>query len=181
MAAVLVKVCYWILANKRVPNVGETVYLLFSDKETVTTTKQLYMFKSVICRKNEIKFLGMIIDDKIFWKSHTKHVHCKISKLNGLLCRVSDCFTLAALKTLYYSFKHPHFLYGIIFWVSVAKHDFKSKFRLQRKTVRILTRSPRYAYEDPIFVNNDNLKLNSILKLENCKFIHRNFYREQNF
>ena len=82
--------------------------------------------------KNKTEFLGLIIDDKVSWKSHTKHVHCKTSKLIGLVYRVSDCFILVALKTLFYSFLH-HFLYGILFWGSVAKRDFKSIFRLQKK------------------------------------------------
>ena len=83
--------------------------------------------------KYENKFLGLIIDDKLSWKSHTKHVHCKISQLIVPLYTVSDCFTLAALKTLYYSFIHTHFLFGIIFWGSAAKRDFESIYRLQKK------------------------------------------------
>ena len=93
----------------------------------------MYRFNSVIRRKNETSFFGLIIDDTLSWKTHTKHVHCKTSRLIGLLYRVSDCFTLAAVKTLYYSFLHPHFLHGIIFWDSVAKSDFESIFRLQKK------------------------------------------------
>ena len=109
------------------------VYLLFSGKKTVNNTNQLYMFNNAICRKNKTKFLGLIIDDKLSWKSHTKCIHCKSSKSIGLLYRVSDCFTLSALKTLYLSFIHPQLLYGIIFRGSVANRDFDSIFRLQKK------------------------------------------------
>ena len=109
--------------------------------------------------------------------SRTKHVNCKSPKLNDLLYRVSDCFTLVALKNLYYSFIHQHFLYDIIFWDSVAKCDFESIFRLQKKAMRMLTKSPRYAHTDPIFVNKDILKLSSILKFEFCKFIHSDLYK----
>ena len=90
--------------------------------------------------------------------------YLNISKLSSLLYRVLDFITLAALKTLYYSFIHPHFLYGIISGGSVAKRDFESIFRMQKKTVRMLTRSPRYAHNDHIFANNDKLKLSNILK-----------------
>ena len=115
-------------------NIDKTVYLLYSGKKTVTNTNQLYMFNSAICRKNETKFLGLIIDDKLSWKSHTKHVHYIFSKIIGLLYRVPDFFTLPELKTLYYRVIHPHFLYGIIFWGSVAKRDYESIFRLQKKS-----------------------------------------------
>ena len=42
-------------------------------------------------------------------------------------------------------------------------------------------RSPRYAHTNPIFVNNDILKLNSILKFEFYKFVHRDFYLNKIF
>ena len=45
----------------------------------------------------------------------------------------------------------------------------------------MLTRSPSYAHTNPIFVSNDFLKLNSILKFEICKFIHRDFYNSKVF
>ena len=91
--------------------------------------------------KNENKFPGLIIDDKLSWKSHAKHVNYKISKLIILLYRVSDCFILAALKTLYFNFIHTHFLFGIIFWGSAAKRDFESIYidctKSSEKTIEI--------------------------------------------
>ena len=77
MNAELVKVCNWILANKLALKFDKTVYLLFSGKKPVTNTNQWYMFDSAICKKNESKFLGCIIDDKLSWKSLTKQAHCK--------------------------------------------------------------------------------------------------------
>ena len=67
---------------------------------------------------------------------------------------------LAAPEYLFISFMHTHFMYGIIFWGAVAKLDFESFVILQKKkTVRMVTRSPRYAHADPIFANNGILKL----------------------
>ena len=77
---------------------------------------------------------------------------------------MSECFTLAALKTLYYNFIHPQLLCGIILWGSVTKRDFETIFIFKKKAVRMLTRSPRYAHTDYIFVNIDILMLGSILK-----------------
>lgn len=134
------------------------------------------MFDSVIQKKNQTKLLGLTIDDKLSWKLHAENIHSKISKVIGLLSRVLDCFTLSALATLYYSFIYPHLLYGIIFWGDVAKYDYESIFRLQKIAVRLLTKSPKYSHTDPIFERNYFLKLDSILKLEMCKFIHRDFF-----
>ena len=172
----LAKVCNWILANRLALNIDKTVYLLFAGKKSVSNSNEIYMFNNAISRKNETKFLGLLIDDKLSWKSHTNYIHSKVSKLIGLLFRVSDCFTKTALKTLYYSFIYPHLLYGVIFWGSVAKRNFESIFRLQKRAVRILTKSQKYAHTDPLFEDKEILKLSTILRFEMCKFIHRDLH-----
>ena len=43
--------------------------------------------------------------------------------------------------------------------------------------MKILTRSPRCAYTDPSVLNSDILKLDNNLKIEFCKFVHRNLAR----
>ena len=45
----------------------------------------------------------------------------------------------------------------------------------------MLTTSLRYAHIDPILVNNDILRLNSILNFEICKYIHRYFCKNNFF
>ena len=40
----------------------------------------------------------------------------------------------------------------------------------------MLTRSPRYAHTDPIFKEIETLELNTILKFQMCKLIHRDLY-----
>jgi len=172
----LAKVCNWILANRLALNIDKIVYLLFAGKKSVSNSNEIYMFNNAIRRKNETKFIGLLIDDKLSWKSHTNHTHSKVSKLIGLLFRVSDCFTKTALKTIYYSFIYPHLLYGVIFWGRVAKRNFESIYILQKTAVRILTKSQKYAHTDPLFKDNEILKLSIILRLEMCKFIHRDLH-----
>ena len=41
------------------------------------------------------------------------------------------------------------------------------------------TRSPKYVYTDPIFMNNDILKSSDIPSFEMCKFIHCVFLQKQ--
>ena len=101
----LVKVCNWILDNKLALNIDKTLYLLFSGKKPVTSTNHLYMFDSAICRKNETYFLGLLLMTNSLGIFTQKMFLA--NKLIGPLFRVSDCFTLGALKTLYYSFIHP--------------------------------------------------------------------------
>ena len=45
----------------------------------------------------------------------------------------------------------------------------------------MLMRSPRYAHTDPLFGNNDILKLSNIFKFEFCKFIPLDFHKNKIF
>lgn len=56
------------------------------------------MFNSAISWKSETQYLGILIGDKLSGKFHNNYVHCKISKLIGLMHKVSSDITLAALK-----------------------------------------------------------------------------------
>ena len=85
-------------------------------------------------------------------------------------------FHLVSNNNSYDSFIYPHLLHGNIFWGSVAKHDYESLFRFQKRTVRLLTKSSEYSHTDPTFEQSEFLKLDSIMKLEMCKIIHRDFF-----
>lgn len=47
--------------------------LVVKKKEKKTTEVKIILNNVEIERENKTKFLGVIIDDKIFWKAHTKH------------------------------------------------------------------------------------------------------------
>ena len=51
----------------------------------------------------KIVFLGVILDDKLSWKSHISHVSTKISKSIGIIRKSSFFLLKQALFTLYYS------------------------------------------------------------------------------
>ena len=66
--------------------------------------------------------------------------------------------------------------YFLIISGNVVKLDFDGLVRLRKRAVRLLTRCPRLLHTDPIFQQKGFLKINSILKFEMCKFIHRILY-----
>lgn len=58
-------------------------------------------------QKSECKFLGVIVDDDINWKSHIKHVSSKISKTIALLRLLKYTFPKHILTTLYMTLIQP--------------------------------------------------------------------------
>lgn len=69
----------WLDINKLSLNMSKTRVILF-DKHETDLHLNTQLDRVSIELVDEIKFLGVIIDDKINWKSQIKHVKTKISR-----------------------------------------------------------------------------------------------------
>ena len=177
----------YLSANKLSLNVSKTIYILFKGRRTAQNLPNLCIYGNEIERRDNTKFLGIFIDQDLSWKTHANFVIGKLSRIIGVLGKINDHLTLTTLKTLYYSFFQSSIQYGISFWFHVSS-DLRNKiFRLQKKTIRIITRSSFYSNTQSLFYQTKILKLEDLYKLESCKFIHQeicflnNFSLTQNF
>ena len=50
---------------------------------------------------NEFKFLGVVIDSKLKWKSHIEEVTAKLAKLRGVLFKVRNYMNVKCMRQLY--------------------------------------------------------------------------------
>ena len=58
-------------------------------------------------QKAECKFLGVLVDENITWKSHINHISSKISKTIAILRLLKYTFPKPILKTLYMLLVQP--------------------------------------------------------------------------
>ena len=72
-------------------------------------------------RTQATKFLGVIIDEKISWKSHIDILNTKISKNIGILYKASSILSPENLKFLYFSFIQSYYIYANVAWASTHK------------------------------------------------------------
>ena len=96
----------------------------------------------------------MIIDDKLSWKPHTNLVAGKLSRAVGILNKIKTKLPIAAIRTLYFATAFCHIRFGIIFWGSVSKDQFKKIFVLQKSIVRLINKATHNAPSDPLFKKN---------------------------
>ena len=67
-----------------------------------------------IQKLDKAKFLGIIIDQHLTWKSHIDYIVTKISKIVGTLCVIRFFINQPLLKVLYNSLIYPYLQYGNI-------------------------------------------------------------------
>ena len=72
----LEKISEWFKANKLSLNIKKTIYTLFHKNSTKDDLPlklpDLKIVNSVLKRQASIKYLGVMLDEKISWKEHTK-------------------------------------------------------------------------------------------------------------
>jgi exonuclease III len=95
-------------------------------------------------RVREMKYLGVIIDDKLKFNAHIDNVIKKIAKKFGILCRLKNFLTINSKIQLYKSIISPHldFCSSILF---LANETQMSRLqRLQNKVMRLILRCNRF-------------------------------------
>lgn len=65
---------------------------------------------------NEIKFLCVIVDSKVNFRSHINDVKLKASKVTGVTFKVRGFLTIDFLRLIYFSLIYPYFLHGAAIW-----------------------------------------------------------------
>ena len=173
------KVLDWLLANKLIINLSKTHSMLFTNKR-VDRKITIRANDSNLEQKTECKFLGVIVDDRLNWKSHINHISSKVSKSLAILRLLKYIFPKHILKTLYMSLIQPYFNYCNIIWGAADKTTIEPLFILQKKAIRLVNRVHYLEHTRPLFQSMKILTiyqqydLNSILFIYKC--LNSNIY-----
>jgi hypothetical protein len=128
--------------------------------------------KVQIPQKANIKFLGLLIDETLSWKSHITHLSKRLgSACYALRAGTPDLLT-DILKMVYYAYVHSLMSYGIIFWGN-SSHSIEI-FRIQKGVIRIITKSSNKASCHQLFKQMEILPLQSQYILSTLSFVIKN-------
>lgn len=126
------------------------------------------------------RFLGIIVDESLSWREQTDWVSRKINKSIGIIRRVSHLVTTNCLLTLYYSLIYPYLSYCNIVWVSTFPTTLHKMLVLQKRFVRIATRSESHISSAPLFQKLQILTIYDINISQICVFIYKILSSEGN-
>ena len=149
----------WLCANRLSLNVSKTEFIVFRpNRKTINQTFTLKLNQKTIRESTKIKYLGVLLDNKLSWSLHITELCKKISRAIGMLFKMKSLCPTATLKSIYYSLFHSHLSYGISVW-GTAKTSLSHKiFLLQKRAVRVIAKADFLAHTDPIFQELNILK-----------------------
>jgi hypothetical protein len=126
----------WFKENSLSLNLGKTHFIQFSSKNKNHLDINITHENGLIPKVNEIKFLGLHINNTLSWSTHIDNVLPKLSSACYAMRSVKPFVSQLMLKVICYSYFHSIMSYGIIFWGHSAGSI--RVFRLQKRIIRIM-------------------------------------------
>ena len=62
---------------------------------------------NVLAKVHSCKYLGVMIDEQLSWKTHIDYVYSKLLKFTGIFYKLRSKLCSNVLRKIYYAFVHP--------------------------------------------------------------------------
>ena len=155
---VLSEVYKYMLRNQLHINMSKSVYMHFrpnlNSAERMTCARvREYGSQNIIKIANQqlkkvdrVKFLGVIIDDKLNWEPHVQHMIEKLNSSIIMIKRIIKFIPKSQYMKIYNGLFKSHLSYCISSWGSVPGYKLQSVFSIQKRCIRLLF-GTEYSYD----------------------------------
>ena len=155
----LQRVHSWLKANRLSLNVKKTKYMLFrKQKRTDIRELNLRISNDAIQPVDDFNFLGLHINSKLNWETHTNVISKRMSRAVGVMKKLQIVCPKTILLTIYNALILPHINYCLLSWGSASA--VKTIFTIQKRAIRAISSAGYNAHTEPLF------KFFNVLKVE---------------
>ena len=168
----LEKVRQWMEYNKLSLNTSKTNYVLFHRKKKALGITLKYD-NNILERKEVIKYLGVLVDDKLNFSAHINFCKNKLINCLWAINKLRNYTNIDTLKLVYYSMVYPFLQYCISTWGGTANSILQPLFRKQKIIVKTILKQSYMSHSTPLFHSLQLLKLEDIYKLQIAKLMRK--------
>ena len=135
--------------------------------------------KFTIQEKNEIKYLGVILDASLSWQQQIDKLIKKLNRATAMMYKARPYVNKNTMLTLYYSLIYSHLNYATEVWGNASRTNINRILTIQKRTVRMISnediRLENYALPEsgPLFKNLKIMKIESIYKMKILTFVYK--------
>ena len=87
----------------------------------------------MITPANHVKFLSVLIDETLSWRSHCVELSRKLARSVGIFYKLRHYVPLDTLISIYYVLFYPFLTYGIVVWDATYENLLKPVLTTQQK------------------------------------------------
>ena len=140
----------WLTANKISLNCAKTELIIFHG--TSIDKNFEYNIKingHKLTPTNKLKYLGVLIDNKLNGEYHCEVLTGKLNRANGMLSKVRHYVSKTELISIYHAIFASHLRYGCQIWALENTTKVQRSGKLQNKAMRIINFEDFRASADP--------------------------------
>ena len=167
----------WFNANKLSLNAKKNKFTLFhkaSQSENIPLKLPTLIINNTVLKQTDsLKFLGVLIDETLSWKTHIKILESKLAFTIGLLYRTRTFLNLKSRLLLYYSFVHSHLTYANIAWGSTHPSKLQKLASQQKHICKILKFKKRRDSAAPIMTELGILNIHNLNIFQTLIFMYK--------
>ena len=163
----------WLSTNKLSLNIEKSNFVIFHPvQKKVNYDVHIQINGKFIKQEDHIKYLGVMLDSHLSWKTHVSSILKKLKRNIGLICKARHYVNLQILVNLYYCLIYPYLVYGIVVWGHTYQSTIDPLIIIQKKVLRLITFSKFDAHSNPIFLQLQILKFPDLVYLYTALFMH---------
>ena len=163
----------WLEANRLALNIDKTNFVIFhSQQRKIADQIVLRIGRKKINQETCVKFLDVLLDSNLSWKSHLTELSKKLARTAGLFYKIRHYAPMDTLILLYYGLFESFLSYGVSVWGSTYPMYTDPIFILQERILKIITFNKGTVSSAPLFDSLQILKLSDLFKLQVTSFVY---------
>jgi len=134
----LCKIDHWLRANKLSLNYNKTNFMLLTSRKHNPASFKITINNHTISPEDNLKYLGILLDNKLSWKPHVQKVKTQLSRACGIIPKLKHYTSPPVLKVVYNSLIHPYLNYSVLNWGRASNATIQPLIKLQNKAIIII-------------------------------------------
>ena len=167
----------WMNINRLKMNAGKTKYMIVRSirKELEGSMAVKCLDKTEIERVEMIKYLGVIIDDRLRFTEHCDYMLKKIGKKISFLNRVGNYITAYTRCTIYKTIIAPHFEYCATLLINMGETQISRLQKAQNRAMRVILQCDRRTKVENMLQALQFMAIRQRLYYNMCIFVFKIF------
>jgi len=104
----LCKIDHWLRANTLSLNYSKTNFMLLNSQKHNPASFKFIINHHRISPEDKLKYLGVLLDNKLSWEPHVQKVKTQLSRACGVITKLKHYTTQSILRVVYTSLIHPY-------------------------------------------------------------------------
>jgi len=127
----------------------------------------------IIEQTNNIKYLGIYIDNKISWDFHINKLNTELRKKIRIFYFLRNICSVQILRNVYFALVHSRIQYGLEFWAGTHEYLTNKIFVTQKYFVRTILFKNQREHTRPLFKQLNILPLKNLFVFKVLKVFYR--------